>query len=585
MGVVYKLTPEIVAFILQQKKLRPEVSCRQLAGIVKLNYNLTISKSSINKVLKNSRLSNPVGRPPEDSIDSEQKFKLPDHRKIHFIPEGKQDRPLLSDSKRKATSDKILPAPPAPVPVATQIIIEPERDIMGIGAIFLKAAEWSISEGPLLADFIRRQLKADSLADIDTIADILLYSSIYGIKQIDEFVQYKSKGLWLLHGLQESIGKQILYDTVNGISDSKRLALDLSLELPALFTKISYIKIILEDEEEILVDPLFVMPYKNNVQTGHYSSLNQTIQTVVEAIIENVHSAVFCSVGSQNGNQIETSNENNKYGLELSEHFLPLIWAFNQSPGRNIQKVGIFDQNEREIINFDELPNIRRTWIAGIWPWQSGFEKLIWEGKAHRLSSNYLSNELFYKNIKINELNKSFPLEGYVVLEAKDSPPVLAVLTNEVNTKAEDILNNYLKCWPHLEQGHFIHLVKTYRFFLDIGQNIKKTSSSNKTFTFDLAECDNADIFQITAKLSGLLSRYCLNRFFEPPLSEFDISHAIKSIYGLPGNIEKNAESLLVCLNLGESEFSREIEKAAKVLNESKIKDFQGRRLFMKHKK
>ncbi len=58
----YKLNEEISEFIIQQKKVNPKLSCRNLTGLIKERFHLNISKSLINNVMKSSNLSSPVGR-------------------------------------------------------------------------------------------------------------------------------------------------------------------------------------------------------------------------------------------------------------------------------------------------------------------------------------------------------------------------------------------------------------------------------------------------------------------------------------------------------------------------------------------
>ncbi len=58
----YKLKPEIVNFILEQKRLDTALSCRKLAPLVAEKFKITISKSLINSVIKEVSLSSKVGR-------------------------------------------------------------------------------------------------------------------------------------------------------------------------------------------------------------------------------------------------------------------------------------------------------------------------------------------------------------------------------------------------------------------------------------------------------------------------------------------------------------------------------------------
>ncbi|MDD5595377.1 MAG: hypothetical protein PHY94_03920 [Candidatus Omnitrophica bacterium] len=62
MGITHKLKPEIRDFILDAQKNNLKLSCRGIASLVFEKFQIQISKSSINTLIKNSGLSMPVGR-------------------------------------------------------------------------------------------------------------------------------------------------------------------------------------------------------------------------------------------------------------------------------------------------------------------------------------------------------------------------------------------------------------------------------------------------------------------------------------------------------------------------------------------
>ena len=62
MGVVHKLRPEIIEFIIQQKKGAPGLSCRSLADLLFITFKTRVSKSSVNEIVREAGLSQPVGR-------------------------------------------------------------------------------------------------------------------------------------------------------------------------------------------------------------------------------------------------------------------------------------------------------------------------------------------------------------------------------------------------------------------------------------------------------------------------------------------------------------------------------------------
>ncbi len=62
MGVIHKLKPEVIDFVLQKKSTQPNLSCRILAAVASEHFQAKISKSSVNTLFKDKGLSMPIGR-------------------------------------------------------------------------------------------------------------------------------------------------------------------------------------------------------------------------------------------------------------------------------------------------------------------------------------------------------------------------------------------------------------------------------------------------------------------------------------------------------------------------------------------
>jgi hypothetical protein len=74
MGVVHKLRSEVRDFIIEQKKLKPSLSCRAFTLLIAEKLKVKVSKSSINDIFKENNLSMPVGR--RQNI-KKKKFNMP----------------------------------------------------------------------------------------------------------------------------------------------------------------------------------------------------------------------------------------------------------------------------------------------------------------------------------------------------------------------------------------------------------------------------------------------------------------------------------------------------------------------------
>ncbi len=76
MGVIYKLTDDVVDFIVKRKNDDLQLSCREIADLVYDQHQRLVSKSSVHDVLKSHGISIPRGRKPKKT-----KFQIPLEKK------------------------------------------------------------------------------------------------------------------------------------------------------------------------------------------------------------------------------------------------------------------------------------------------------------------------------------------------------------------------------------------------------------------------------------------------------------------------------------------------------------------------
>jgi len=69
MGHLQKLKPTVKRFIINQKREDPALSSRKLAEVVSNKFSFSLSKSSVNSILKRNGLSGPVGRRTKKRIN------------------------------------------------------------------------------------------------------------------------------------------------------------------------------------------------------------------------------------------------------------------------------------------------------------------------------------------------------------------------------------------------------------------------------------------------------------------------------------------------------------------------------------
>jgi hypothetical protein len=121
MGVIYKLKEEVVEFILRQKQENPQISCRKLVDVIQANFQMSVSKSSINTIIKEANLSNPVGRTP---LAGKAQFKIPKEKKAQLFQKAALEGILGPQETRPEEKPKI---PAAPAVIQSSQPVEPPR--------------------------------------------------------------------------------------------------------------------------------------------------------------------------------------------------------------------------------------------------------------------------------------------------------------------------------------------------------------------------------------------------------------------------------------------------------------------------
>jgi len=105
MGVIHKLNPEVLKFIIESKQENPSLSCRTLTQLVFDKLQIKISKSSINAIFKENNLSMPIGRRQKHK---KPKFNMPvlpvieGNRAITVVtPEKKAESPEINPEEKR----------------------------------------------------------------------------------------------------------------------------------------------------------------------------------------------------------------------------------------------------------------------------------------------------------------------------------------------------------------------------------------------------------------------------------------------------------------------------------------------------
>lgn len=616
MGVVYKLKKEVLDFILEQKKVNPELSCRKFVDIIYQRFQLELSKSSVNTILKDAQISSPVGRRGSGDVRTKaaplrEKIVIPVIPGTHDIIPGKVSPKLRHVSPEPSMEPPPKPSPepppkppeesPGPQASTAQPLkpqkVEEKNGILydGMGCIFLKAAEWELSNTSILGKLFRKHIKEGGGADIDAAAETLLFMEPFGIKRVEDLSGYTQQGLWALNGMKTRIDADMLSGLIHSIDNLKELCLNFSVEIPSIFSELHYIKMLLEDGTAVWMDAQLtsvLLRDRSHLRDGtglaFSSPMNKTMTTIAKQFFNNIPSAIFYSTSPPVSADAQPE-EGKGQEVPFSKEFCTMVSAFENVAGKRIVKISVCDSQEQEIAYFDGIFYKKRIFIAGMWPWQAGFEHLL-NGKDcadGRVSGvidetgdkycNIFNFKEIYASCKTQDDFDPVSLRVVFLQEPIEESPFIALITNASpeEMSCEEIVSSYLWRWPRQRQGKARDQPQRLEEGID---NISHL----------LPIC--YDVPSLIKNMFSMLTRFCERRYFcasntvpdkNGEVIKNDISKIMSITYGISGNLCVHEKSIHVDLLISEKDYPYQeaLELAIMRLNESAVYDPSGRRL------
>lgn len=608
MGVIHKLREDIVSFIITLKKNNPSLGVRQLAVLTSDQFHIQVSKSSVNSVLQRAALSSSVGRRPGASARSE-KFSIPEDKKKQisksmgeagFLKEEEKLSLRLDPLKEeKATpSEHPVEETPAEEKEEKQDSIETgpqgdqdfsasveawrsEKKAQGVslsdgaGFVFLKAAQWEISENSLMAELFKKSIKSAGSNHFDSVSDMFLFFKFLGVESFDHISDYRGHGLWVLNDFCNSsanenkdlLEMQELFQWENAIRNSPSLP-NLVMEYNRIkeqtFLEVKGFKLLLEDRSELAMDASMVsFGGGGRIPLFSCSSLpiHKAMARLSNCLISNIQSAIFHKGPGE---------------TRFDRAFYDMVAVFENISGKRILRVTVVDQQDEEIAEFSTVPFQKRTFLVGIGPKQKEFEELTKSVKGagkrpfyHTGTDkivHFAETRTNFMTVQVKESAEDFRV--ITVWKDEEKDPCWGVLTNQQSGSGEDILKAYMSQWPYL--GETLQEDPVLVLSRDIQDQEAKEEEERKK---------DPGIF---IDFIGALQEYCQKQFFPPAYAKGDIDRLVASIYGTPGIYWGTENSLRVFLDVEKgSEYRKDLEYAVKKVNARHILDYSGRRLWL----
>lgn len=631
MGVIYKTKEEIRSYILEQKKAKLSLSCRELVPLIKEHFGLVLSKSTINSLFKSANLSSPVGRKPKHKKDKPALTAKPEKRRpsekvsdlkaaiSHLLTHNLPAPPAEPTIIPLPAPEAVAPAPnlpveeppiPAPIVPASEItpvvgkaplpqppqeappaakeaeepappeIVEIKNDELldGMGNFLLKAAQWELAKDSILGGILTKYLPQTPTQELNVNCETLMFSEAFNLGDWKDFERYTGKGLWTLNSVSFKKSPADLLQYAKELKKLRGLPMAIFNEYYQRSLEIIFLKIFLEDGSAFYIDGQFRSLWQdNNVPASIFSTAYKTRLNAKSLFEDNSRPII-----------LQTAPGYAAFSKILSEFIL----TYEASPGKNIIKVQLFNYKREVEYVLEPLPAGRRFFIIGFWPWQDEGMRFIREDirRVESLNLPEFGKEIFYSEnstfIRHPITGQRYNLRIGLIRNTALGWPNLGVLTNipKEERSMEEITAAYLRRWPNQEEGYQFLVKKTSgvgsRAFSP-GEELKpERFGSQLEYILSITSSD------LHANLNSLLlalNNFCLRSFFPPAYERTDFPTMRERFYLLPGFLERRTESLMVTLKPpAKYPFLNDLAFALRRLNESDISAPDDKKLFLK---
>jgi hypothetical protein len=484
MGVIYKLNTEIKNFILEQKKNQPALSCRKLAALAQEKFQIKISKSSINSIIKEAGLSMPVGR------------RRKKRRKLLAVPPKTQEEIKLLTQAISKTEEPVLREEP--------VALKPEepKELECTGAILLQAVDYLIGGTYYINEAIKKGLTngEDSLAKIERL-------------------------LWSL--LDEELPQDIL-SYLTELQSVIATKLDTFQLLSTIMQEVRGIKVTLLDGGLFYLDGQLHTIWSIPQIPYDFNSTHYNIKSYINKYF--YKDAPFL-LGMAPGYDTPTPE------------FFNFILSF-EAKEKTISKFTLYGNKFEGLEEIPFSQGKRRFFIFGLWPWQFvDYRQVKKLGEFRPFYFAALKKNFSIADIELAlsqpNINQSVTLKGFAIKTSLTEKTRLIILSNltQQQVMPESWLTTYLNHWPNLEE--------TFKDFSRKLELFTYTASSQVSLSLkslNLNKETPSDIKTLFHNYLEALDLYTRWHFFPFEYENQDFSTMKERFYNLKGILKKEKD-------------------------------------------
>ncbi|MBP7215874.1 MAG: hypothetical protein KBA46_01170 [Candidatus Omnitrophica bacterium] len=549
MGVIHKLKPEIIEFIIAEKRANKTISCRGLEKTVYNRFNIKVSKSSINQIFKVSGLSLPIGRRSRKGRLPELALATPPA--VEIAP----PEPLIKEQPPQEPPQEkpLIPEPVAPLESFTRVIsLEPQSlECAGAGAVFLKAADCLLETSKQIMGIINKKTGWPQ----GTIAK----------KTECAIFQNLSPEQWLLpllgYAVEGSVTDSYLID-LQGVSG---LGADLWYVISKSFQEVRGFKITLTDGRQLFLD-------------GQARSVWQ-VQHIPHAFSTTINNAV---------SYINSCfSHDSPFTLMMCQNEGHECFSFLQAlegNGAYLSQVSLYDNKLKDLEGVRPDQGKRYHWLMALPTTQ-----LLGMGRVEKLGNFKpytfapLQKSFFIAEASVaiskHVANKEVTIRSCALKRTQEARPQFYILTNMSADRVgiEQLAQMYLSRWPNLEEGmrDFQHKLEFFAYTGgDPGVSLRERFGVTKEF----AHAINV----LFAEYQKHLDIVVRQSFFPSTYENIDFSTMKKRFYDLKAFIKHSPnETVVTFLPYQGYPYTADLAFACARVNERNVMVDENTRLYL----
>lgn len=629
MGVVHKLRKEVINFIVNQKKKNPELSCRALTDLAVETFEIKLSKSSVNNILKNSNLSSKVGRRSQEK-NEQKKFTIPSQKKTLLFKNVQKEKTGAATSSIKESSEsaefnknvsvttasmkkpakvkmdlketikrlneKAIEKSPVSQKKSTPsmrvnrirktdseendisknfsegISITAKKDLpfqKGAGLVIFKSLLRELSKESVLGCLFKEFFCNEFLSIPLTAFDLCFIQYLVGEKMIEEILNDPKHAVWTLFEFSHIAQFINFFHKTQNVYIEGDNAWEAFHRIEQCFIYVYAFELFFSDGSRIYIDAEFKQISSNYPLTAQGIPLNKAMGALSEYIISNNETVTIkqCLVSKQDS--------------EILNRFLQWI----DIGEIQIEKIKLLTENQKTLTSFSTIPNHFRSYSVGLYPGSELYQRLcqqefVLSGRTNDLMGikddfceEILGKKGYYRRalntfIKGKE-GKSFTFDCFFVFLSSLESPDFVILTNEKNRLEEEIVLDYLKKYSY---------------------NIEKETANNNIIRKNINSQKNnnsLDLEKFSQKRLFVLFETKFEEYFKMRLEgmeeELDIKSFIRMLYSEDAQIVEKEKYLLIYF-LSNENFQKDSNamKIFQKINEGCFSDEKDRKIYVK---